>query len=619
MPYPASYIPFGTPISPKQLNQDLYEDDGTITGVPGAPTGIQFLARRPLLLESMLYFGGEFIPGEEEWPLYTYVNGLGTNTYNAYIDTAGVYGRGSDSPGGQAGYLWQPVVPVSSGTSSGSQFSGAGGWTVMCHFIPLTVLSTQVSAGAQIYLAPTTLGPVTVLSTGSWQASDTSRDNCTFCLDMIDAQPAAGNVVTPGVFVNDPSGLVGPALNDTDSSGETPRFLAFWAGASTWAATDVNPALPSPLTSWTPSSTADSALLNGSSGIADVINFLQYPPMFRSALSSSQQVTTGANVTMTLASTPSVDSFSGQNGTTGYTVQRDGLYLCHAVTCWGASSAGQRATGITVNGTLYWGPGYVAASSGIVMSTKTQVLSLRAGDTVSVTIRQNSGSPLTLSNQHQSRMFMTWLGNWTAPGSPQAGFTPPDPAFRWQAGTPGSALPGLLTEHLASDLGFLTCHPYFLGYQSTAQSGLPQDNFVPVTLNQQAGIVHGDNGDPWGGWSSSLDGWQAPVAGWYLVTGELYATAAPGTASVVAGLTVSTSGGFLPAQPVDYYQHQLASTNGALPPGGTITGCYYLLPGEYVVPQIMAQDYGTTFGTVHNTNANGGTVACHMEIVWLSE
>lgn len=583
----------------------------------GAPTGIWFLTRRPLLLESMLFFGGEFIPGELQWPLYTYVNGAGTNKYNAYVDSAGDYGRGSDSPAGQAGYLWQPVVPVSSGTSAGGQFSGAGGWTVMCHFIPLTVLASQVSAGAQFYEAPTTLGAVTVLSTGSWQASDTNRDNCTFCLDLLATQPPSGNVVTPGVFVNDPTGSVGPAMNGTDSSGETPRFFAFWAGASTWNAADVNPPLPSPQTSWTPVSAADSALLNGSGGIADVINFLQYPPMFRSALSSSQQVTTGSNVTMTLASTPSVDSFSGQNGTTGYTVQRDGLYLCHAVTCWGASSTGQRVTGITVNGTLYWGPGYVAASSGIVMSTKTQIFSLRAGDQVSVTIRQNSGSPLTLSNQHQSRLFLTWLGDWTTPGSVQTGFTPPDPAFRWQAGTDGSALPGLFTEHLANDLGFLTCHPYFLGYQTTAQSGLPQNQFSTVALDTITGIAHGDNGDPWGGWSAANHWWAPPVNGWYLVVGEETATAPSGTASVVAGLSVPTSGGYPPSQPVDYYQHQLASTNGALPPAGTIAGAYYLLAGETIQAQIQAQDYGGTFGTVTGTN-DGGIRTSHLEIVWLS-
>lgn len=619
MPYPASYVPVGTPISPKQLNQNLYGDDGTVTGVVSAPTGIQFLARRPILLESVTTFNDATQENFILWLLYGSIGNF-TNAYQSFLDSAGVYGRGADSPGGDANYWWQPVVPVSSGTSTGPQFSGAGGWTIMCHFAPVTAGSGQLALGAQFYLAQDSApNTFTALTTGSFQASAPVHDSCPFVLDLLDTQPAAGQVVTPGVAFTISSATSWTlTVNGTDGSGETPRFFTIWEGASTWNATDVTPPLPAPLTSWTPSSTADSALLNGNRGIADVINFLQYPPMFRSAVGTTQAISSGTNTTQNLAVTPSVDNFSGQDSTTGYTVPADGLYLCHAVTCWAASSSGQRATGITVNSTLYWGPGYEATSSGICMTTKTQIFSLRAGDTLSVTVRQNSGSTLDLSSTHQSRMFCCWLGDWTTPGSVQTTFTPPDPAFRWQAGTQGNALPGLFTEHLASDLGFLTCHPYYLAYQSLAESGFTGNSWNTVTLDSRTGIAHGDNGDPWDGWSSVTGAWLAPVAGWYLVVGELYATAAPGTASVAAGLSVPTSGGYSGSAFPDYYQHQLASTNGSLPPGGTIAGLYYFAEGEFAKPQVLTQDYGTSWGTVANTAADGGTIACHLEIVWLS-
>jgi hypothetical protein len=618
VPYPASYWATDTYPGGKSLNLALYSDDGSQTGIEGSPTGILFLARRPILLDSVTAFDPAAEGNSVLWFIYTVLSG--SNTAQNYIDTAGLYGKGADAPGNDALYGYVPAVPSSSGAGTGL-YSGAGGWTIFCHFAPVTYGSGQEAVGATFWQVTDTI-PVTgltELTAGSYQANDTVRDTCAFCLDLLDTVPPSGEAIVPAAnFTVSTATTWNLEYTTTDASGETPRFIAVWAGAATWSPPDATPALPAPVTSWTPSSSVTSSLLNGNTGIADVVNFLQYPPMFRSALDSSQSIPNSTNTTVTLATGAALDTFSGQQSATTYEVQRAGLYLCHATTVWGSNTSGQRVTGLTINGTTYWGPGYEATTAGICITTKTAVFSLQAGDTVVVTGRQNSGSALTLSTVHSTRMFMTWLGATTTSGSAETTWTPPDTGYRWQAGTPGRDLPGLFSEHLANDLGFLVTRPYFMGWQASGQTGLSQDAWHPVTLDTITGIVHGDAGDPWSGWSSGNDWWAAPVTGWYLVVGELFGLHSTGNASFIAGLSVPTSGGYAPAVTPDWYQHMLASTNAAQPPGGTVVSLYYLLAGETIQPQIQGQDYGTTLGTPSGT-LNGGEVASHMEIIWMSE
>ena len=625
MPYPAVYLPSLGVVTGKWLNINLYSDDGSQTGIEGSPAGILFLARRPILLDSVTEFSADSEQNYVLWLLYTVTSsGPGPisdlNTAQSYIDTAGLYGRGADSPGSQALYAYVPAVPSSSGSGTGL-YSGAGGWTVFCHFAPVTWGSGQEATGASFWQVTTE--PVTGISelcAGSWQAISSARDSCAFCLDLLDTIPPQGEAIVPAVtFTVSTATSWNLVTNPDDASGETPRFLTMWAGAATWDAANVTPASPAPLASWTPASAVSSAQLNGSAGICDVVNFLQYPPMFRTSLQSAQSIPSGANTTVTLAASAPLDTFSGQQSATTYQVQRPGLYLCHATTVWSASATGQRVTGLTVNGTTYWGPGYAAPGAGICISTKTQVLSLLPGDTIQVTCRQNSGGALALSASHATRLFVTWLGATTAAGSAATTLTPPDTGFRWQAGTPGYQLPGLFSARIANDLGFLVTRPYFLGWQAAGQSGLTQDAWHPVTLDTITGVIHSDPGDPWSGWSAGSHWWAAPVPGWYLICGEVAGIAAAGTASLWAGLSVPTSGAYAGAQAPDAYQHMLASTNSSLPPGGTIFGLYYLLAGETVQPVIQGQDYGSDFMGTASGTLDGGQVASHLEAIWISE
>src|SRR5581483_5101835 len=324
-----------------------------------------------------------------------------------------------------------------------------------------------------------------------------------------------------------------------------------------------------------------------------------------------------------------LDPFGGwASSSNTYTVARDGIYLCHAVSAWSsaASDTTQRVTGITVNGQIYWGPGYVNAPvttvGGVLpqtgtASTKTQIFSLRAGDTVTAVCRQNSGSAVHLSSGDESRLFLAWLG---APGIPPTLWDPPDTSFRWQAGLTGDALAAAYAEHFGNDLGFLVQRPYLLSWQSSAgtESGLSQNNWHRVNMDQVTGQAHGGGGDSYSGWDAANFQYVSQRAGWYLCVSEVFSTfpLSP-PAAIIAGFSVPSSGGWNPVRAPDWYQHQL-STPANFTPGATAVGLYYLLPGESISPQIQVQDNGGSFGTTSGT-VNSGTVASHFEVVWLCE
>lgn len=666
-------------------------------------------------------------------------------------------------------------------------------------------------------------------TSGSWQA-------------MIIAITALPN--TSGNSPASPSGGGGGGAFDANQGGTGSDGSV----ALTWTSlSNTNfgtPDLPAPMSSWDAGMTVDAALLNGSTGVRDVINYLSNPPIFRDNSVTGQSIPNTTNTVVSLNASPDADTYVGWNSATNtYTIQRNGLYLIGGLVAYSANGTGYRVTGVSVNGTIYWGPGYSGTSVDEVIAAKTQIFSLIAGDTVQLYTRQNSGGALSLSTADQTRMFIVWLSK---AGVPFQSWTPPDISYRWKSGTDFNDLPALMSTYLSNDLGFLVQRPYLLSYQASAQTGFTasggiaaafvnriatgtmnsgtstiftasvtkatsgngtllvtigfgnqdgnvtsvsdskgntyvndyaanttttggrglevwhctnftalttsdtitvtlstaqlhgaalicdqftglsttdvqamnyagtgtttnsvsitatasdqivfsancidspsssptvsspftatgsdvssvvgsvgldlltsyaaapsgggaltatynwtgsstdvaiavgypaptsSNGFYTVTMDTIAGIVHGDVGDNYSGWSSGpSNNYAAPVDGWYLVCGEMFATSSSATgAAVVGAIQTASSGGFAPSQMPDWYQNNPTTNTAAVGGGAAIFGVYYLNAGEVITPQIMGSSYGATYGTLAGTSLNGGTVASHMEIVWISE
>lgn len=610
MPLPVVAWTEDVPVTAKSLNTALY----TLSGDLNQPQGILWLAQRYITLEvigqasEVMLFTGS-VSGERN------VIGAAQSGVSypgiVIVDNAGYYGQTSDGVFWFAAYTFTSVIPGGSGDGV-----TPGGWTIVGHFIPI---ANGGSTTLEVVGADLTNGSGTLLSSGSRQKLNVANDCCPFYLDLLNA---TGVTFEPAAFLVDSSGGSSqPAANATDSSGETPRFFTIWAGISDFGISPSygQPAIPAPYTGPYTSATtvgtsgSDDVDLNGVNGVQGPVNFLTNPPLFRNHIGSSQSISNNSAAVVTLGATADVDNYSGLSGST-YTVQRAGLYLCHGTVPVSANSTNQRRCGLRINGgTTYWGPAYQAVAVGNTIATKTQIFSLQANDTVSLMIEQNSGGSLALDSADQSRIFMTWLG---LEGTPSTLWTPPDTTFRWQAGTPGPSLPGLMQTHLANDLGFLCSRPYLMAYQTQAQSGFSDNAWHTLVLDTVGGIIHSDTGDNYSGWTSgSSNNYAAVVAGWYLAVAEVFATYPTGSPpSIRAGLKVSTSGGRTPSATPDSYQEMYPSVAN-YPPGATAVGCYYLLPGESVTPQIYGENYVSsgTWGTQEATGVNA-----HCEIVWLS-
>ncbi len=589
----------------KSLNLALYTCDGTLNN----PNGIGWNALRYLTFEVIGERG--LIITFNSAPTSGTRNVIGNSgeTYPGVtiLDTAGYYGESSDGTYWIGGYSFKPAI--AGGVGDGVT---PGGLTLICHFVPVSVASTTDAVGADLE------NNGVLVNSGARQRPPgaTGAFDCTpFYLDI--AETSAAKMEPAVLVVDSASASTSLDLNDTDSSGATPRFFTMWAGVSDSQYGNYGtPAIPAPYTGYTSATTigtsgSSNVDINGAHGVAGPANFLANPPLYRNALQSSQSIPNTTATKVTLNST-AIDNYTGYTSANStYTVQRAGLYLAGATVPFAASTGGRRNVGIAVNGTTYWGPGYQACQAGTTIATKTQAFSLQAGDTVTLEVEQDSGGSLALSSADVTRIFLVWLGE---EGVPSTLWTPPDTTFRWQAGTPGTSLPGLMQTHLANDLGFLCQRPYLLSYQTSAQTGFANNSTQVVVMDTAGGIVHADNGDNYSGFNTTSSVYTAQVAGWYLAIYEAFATYAgtPSTASLVVGLQTSSSGGRSPSASIDWYQ-QMFPSSASFPPGGTAVGLYYLAAGETIRPMIEGQSYtASTWGTTV-TGVNS-----HFELVWVS-
>lgn len=601
MPLPVTPWTGNTFPTAKSLNLALYTCDGSLNH----PNGILFHAQRLITSEvigargaAMTFASSPTGGTRTDIGIPTPFPGV------SLVDAAGYYGQTSDGTYLFAGYQYINSVKGSSGDGI-----TPGGFTIACHFIPVSGATTTDGIGADLNSA------VGVnITTGSRQRRVSTNDCCPFYLELWDS---AGTPFRPSVLAVDSSSVaVTVHANSTDSSGETPRFFTIWEGVSTASAGGYGtPASPAPFSGYTATTTIGTTgtpdvNLNGTNGIAGPVNFLSNPPMFNTGIASSQSIANNTPTLVTESSGVFVDSYSGWTAST-YTVQRAGLYLAHGVVPFSANGTGSRRAGITINGTTYWGPGYPAPFAGTGLVTKTQIFSFNAGDTVSLWCQQNSGGALTLSNSDLARIFLAWLGT---SGVPAALWSPPDTSFRWAAGTQGINLPALFQQHLANDIGFLINRPYLMAYQSTAQSGFANNSWNLITMDTTAGIIHGDTGDNYGsGFSGGA--YTAQAAGWYLAVAEMFGTYPTVTTAttMTAGFTVPSSGGRTPSVTPDWYQNLFPSL-ATYPPAATAVGLYFLLPGETIQPMLRGQNYASgTWGT----QAAGGT-SSHFECIWIS-
>ena len=170
-------------------------------------------------------------------------------------------------------------------------------------------------------------------------------------------------------------------------------------------------------------------------------------------------------------------------------------------------------------------------------------------------------------------------------------------------------------------MNFLLNRPYFTGYQGT-QSGLfaTDSGWHQVKIDTLGALPRGGNGDNYGGWSAANSWYVSQVPGWYLVMFDGYASVPSATtATLLAGIFCSSSGGITPAASPDIYQNVYCPvTTGTSPPGAFAMGMYYLAKGEYVYPMLEAIAWGGSWNTFVNSNT-AHLVYSQLSCFWVSE
>lgn len=594
-----------TPITAHQLNQDLYSYDGSYFGA----NGVLFHSNRPLLVET---YTTKQVVSAPKGGKFTILGGTVSSGISV-VDNAALFGVGADKPGDSARFRSAGAVSPGSAGIAGVQ----GGWNLIFNFVPVSPFSqTSGSAFGSAWFLGTTaqqdIGPV--------QPGSAVYDNCGFAVDLVLRTPGDGGL-TVGAWMTDGAGRNGTVMsNQTSTCGETPRLGEVWCGVLSGNNLLVK-TIPSPIPSIGAATTLSSGTLNTS--IQQTLALLNYPPMLSIQAPLGGILGTSLTTLNWLANTPVIDNFSAFSVSTNYVVPTSGMYFCHCTAVLEHGGvAGQFATGFNVNGTNYYGGWYTygPANNQYFGAAATKLLDLNAGDTISTFIQSSTGGQI-LSAVSSSHWNMVWMGAITGSGLT---WTPPEvTGFQFQAATqPGTAatqLAGIMNSKIANDLNFLLNRPYLTVYQSTAQTGLAVNSFVPITMQTAAGLVHGSTGDNYGGWSAVNNRYTAQVSGWYLAIEEIAIAANAGAQDqITAGFSVPTSGGFAsPAtshgQP-DRYQSMPHVSGGTNPAGVTAIGCYYLAKGETIAPAAMFQS-GTraTFSTdvTHNFNS-------HFELLWLS-
>lgn len=547
-----------------------------------------------------------------------YKSFYGTN--NGFSTVSGTWIKMSGTAGkwlveaDTGGFIGCRMDPAEMGVISLSGLQNGGGGTANGLTNPAAGLGIVIVN--QAYTADTVGGNIigagfgsnsgsTPTSLGTSQPTNTALPQGPWALDLIDMATSGG--IAP--FAISSSSAAQKNLTDqSDGSAHACRLTAFWASMYPADGTTVA-SLPTPTTGWTGSTPLTAAGFNGLGGIAATMNLLNMPPALRAFGLGSATSVPNATTTTCVYGSKTYDTYGAYNTSTHtYTVPLNGIYLVYN-SFPGAWNAGTGYSGVSINGTTYYGPAVNSNATNYTAGAKVQVFSLNAGDTILPITFQTSGGTSAGWTGGNGVFIVLYLGLQGAPGTlPSV----PDITHSFMAGTPGSSMPSLLNSYLANDLLYLTQRPYFLGYQNTAQTGIAMATTTALTIDTVGGIVHSDAGDTYSGWNSGSDLYAAPRAGWYLAVQEtqMAQPSLTATPASIAGFQVSPGG----ATNADWYQQ-----NNTYPSGGgggaAAVGVYYLRAGDTIKPVLYTQNSSsTTTGTFVAAGHHS-----HFELVWLGE
>lgn len=150
----------------------------------------------------------------------------------------------------------------------------------------------------------------------------------------------------------------------------------------------------------------------------DLVNFLFYPPIYRSHQSAAQAIgsTTFPTSVQVTSMTVDIDTFSGA-GSNQYTIQVSGVYLVY-LQVWmnGSTTAADYACGISITGSItatYWGTRQHCAPSVSQLQAPTfrRMIRFHAGDVITFQAAQNSGGSMNTSintPRTNSRAVILW-------------------------------------------------------------------------------------------------------------------------------------------------------------------------------------------------------------------
>lgn len=561
----------------------LMNELSMIGGQAFAPNGIRFHAMRPVWKSNLQ---ATLSPAGSTWTPLGKNDGTMTDDYFTTADTAGMFGARMD--------------PSRNGTIRGSVPS-AGGIAGSNAGLGLLSAFPQFGTGTGSVRAGIGQSTATTPVAGMRQDGNASFTTAPWALDIVDLGLLNG--VTGFYYTSQGS----PSLNrgSLDGSGQATRMGAHWL--SVYPANGATVAsLPSLQSTYTSSTPLTAALMNAN--IAALMNLLNMPPLLRvTAASQTTAIATGTPTALNwTGSTPTYDTYSAFSGGT-YTAPLNGLYLAALFVPYESIGATYTKCALQVRGQNHWGPAN-PTNTAPTASSKIGIFDLNAGDTISAVTFQNSGSNQSTSSSAAPLLIVLWLGALGAPATmPQ----PPDPTFAWQAGTPQSAIAGLLTAQLGAPLSYLLNRPYLLSYQATAQGSLADGTSARVHMDTLQGISRATAGDPWNGWNGTNFWWVAPRNGWYLVVQETFVQSPnASTASVIAMLDGSVAG----ASSSDFYGGQNQTATNVNGGGASAIGYYYLRAGDAVGPRVRVSGGGTQSTYVASPNYYS-----HFECVWLGE
>ena len=194
------------PLSPQQLNADLYSFNGT--GYGG--NGILFHAHRVLLHESMSQSALYGVSAGGTWNV---LPNTATTAFSV-IDTGALFGTGSDNPGGNALYRFTCNAIGASGAGYTPGFSapvaastapaipqGAGGIYLVSHFATGQTATTAPAAIGAGMWAISGLPVNYYAGQGAMQAHSTALQGCAPYIDIINAGGGvSGTVASPVAY-----------------------------------------------------------------------------------------------------------------------------------------------------------------------------------------------------------------------------------------------------------------------------------------------------------------------------------------------------------------------------------------------------------------------------------